>query len=164
MRQVLFMAPLALFVAGAIWVAVPLIRGDDPSGLPSSLIVQPVPQFTLPPLPGREDGLATADLGGEVTLVNVFASWCVPCLAEHPIISRLAEDGVPVMGLNYRDDPADALAWLDTHGDPYRQIGADTEGRIAIDTGAYATGILTAAHLSLEAVDYVTTAETGRDQ
>ena len=137
MRQVLFMAPLALFVAGAIWVAVPLIRGDDPSVLPSSLIDQPVPQFTLPPLPGRDDGLATADLGGEVTLVNVFASWCVPCLAEHPIISRLAEDGVPVMGLNYRDDPADALAWLDTHGDPYRQIGADTEGRTAIDWGVY---------------------------
>ena len=72
-------------------------------------------------------------------MVNVFASWCVPCLAEHPIVSRLAEDGVAVFGINHRDAADDANRWLDRHGNPYRRIGADTDARASIDWGV--TGV-----------------------
>lgn len=138
MKRVLFILPLLLFAGLAIAVAVPLLRGDDPSELPSTLIDQPAPDFDLPPLPGMEGGLSARDLGGEPMLVNFFASWCVPCLAEHPLLTRLAEEeGVTIHGINYKDDPADALAWLDRHGNPYALIGADREGRAAIDWGVY---------------------------
>ena len=138
MRAVLYAMPLAVFLLIGVWIAVPLIRGDDPRQLPSALIDQPAPDFELPPLPGYENGLSTADLVGQVDLVNVFASWCVPCLAEHPIITRLAEEaGVRVLGINYQDAPDDALDWLERHGNPYERIGADRDGRIAIDWGVY---------------------------
>ncbi len=133
-----FALPLLAFIAVAVWVAVPLLRGDDPHRLPSTLIDRPAPDFALPPLPGRTDGFSRADLGGQVAVVNVFASWCVPCLAEHPVLTRLArEQGVTVFGINYRDRAEDALAWLERNGDPYARIGADTEGRAAIDWGVY---------------------------
>ena len=138
MKRALFSLPLAVFVAIVLWVAVPLVRGDDPNALPSTLIDQPAPDFALPALPGRTDGFATADLGQRPVLVNVFASWCTPCLAEHPLITRLAEEhGVPVYGINYKNDPADALVWLDRHGDPYTAVGVDREGRVALDWGVY---------------------------
>jgi len=138
MRKALFAAPLLLFLGVALWIAVPLLRGDDPRVLPSALIDRPAPEFDLPPLPGRGEGFSRGDLGGAPVLVNVFASWCVPCLAEHPVLTRLArEQGVTVHGINYRDDPADALAWLARHGDIYDRIGADPEGRVAIDWGVY---------------------------
>lgn len=138
MRRTLFLIPLAAFIALAGWVAVPLIRGEDPQELPSALIDRPAPAFDLPALPGHAAGASSADLGGQVTLVNFFASWCVPCLAEHPLLTRLArEDGIRVVGINYKDESADALAWLAQHGDPYLAIGADRDGRVAIDWGVY---------------------------
>lgn len=106
--------------------------------LPSALIGKPVPEFTLPPIVGRTDGFSTADLKGQVALVNIFASWCVPCRAEHPIITQLARSGgVPIYGINYKDKAPNALAWLKELGDPYTRIGADTDGKVAIDFGAY---------------------------
>jgi len=82
--------------------------------------------------------LATADLKGEVSLVNIFASWCVPCRAEHPLLVELNRRGiVPIHGLNYKDSPADASAWLDQLGDPYTRTGADVDGRVGIDWGVY---------------------------
>ena len=106
--------------------------------LPSVLISQPVPEFTLLPIDGRTDGFSTADLKGQVALINIFASWCVPCRAEHPVISALARNGgVPIYGINYKDKAPDALAWLKELGDPFAKIGADTDGRVAIDFGAY---------------------------
>ena len=106
--------------------------------LPSALIGNPVPQFTLPPIEGRNDGFSTADLKGQVALINIFASWCLPCRAEHPVLSAFARTaGVPIYGTNHKDKAPDALAWLKELGDPYTKIGADTDGRVAIDFGAY---------------------------
>ena len=138
MRRLAFALPLLLFAAVAVWMAVPLIRGDDPSILPSALIDRPAPDFDLPALPGVAGGVARADLAGSVRLVNFFASWCVPCLAEHPLLTRMAhEDGIPVFGVNYKDATADATAWLARHGNPYERVGADGDGRVAIDWGVY---------------------------
>ncbi len=106
--------------------------------LPSVLVGKPLPQFSLPAIAGRAQGFTSADLQGQVALVNIFASWCVPCRAEHPVISALARSGVvPVYGINYKDKAPDALAWLKELGDPYTRIGADTDGRVAIELGAY---------------------------
>lgn len=138
MRRLIFLAPLLVFTVIAAWVAVPLLTGDDPSELPSALIDRPAPDFDLAPLPGDRPGLARADLGGRPALVNVFASWCVPCLAEHPILTRLAEEeGVALYGINYKDEPVDAVAWLDDHGNPYARIGVDYDGRAGIEWGVY---------------------------
>ena len=135
-RLLLFGVPLALFLLVGLFLAVGLTR--DPSTLPSALVGKPAPEFALPPLEGRDQhGLSRADLGGQPTLVNVFASWCVPCRIEHPQIARLAELGAVVHAINYKDRPEDAKAWLAELGDPFRHIGADRDGRVAIDWGVY---------------------------
>ncbi|OAP35322.1 disulfide bond formation protein DsbE [Sinorhizobium glycinis] len=110
----------------------------DPNQLPSALIGKDVPRFDLPPVEGRILGLASKDLYGEVSLVNVFAFWCVACRAEHPLFMRLPRNkSVPIHGLNYKDRPQDAAQWLNTLGDPYTRTGADRDGRVAIDWGVY---------------------------
>ena len=102
------------------------------------MIGKPVPQFSLPPVKGRSLGLSDADLKGEVSLVNVFASWCVACREEHPLLLKLKADGVvPVHGLDYKDPPDDAAHWLNTFGDPYTRTGADLNARVGIDWGVY---------------------------
>jgi len=112
--------------------------GRDPSKLPSTLVGRAVPKFSLPPVEGRTLGLASENLYGEVSLVNVFASWCVACREEHPHFMRLAQSKiVPIHGLNYKDRPGDAAMWLNTMGDPYTRTGADLNGRVAIDWGVY---------------------------
>ncbi len=137
MRRLLYVLPLAVFAVLAVYFALGL--GMDPKIIPSALIDKPVPQFTLLPIeggPGR--GLSDTDLKGGVSVVNVFASWCIPCKAEHPLITRLAGMGVAtVHGLNYKDKAADALKWLADLGDPYDRIGADGDGRVGIDWGVY---------------------------
>jgi cytochrome c biogenesis protein CcmG/thiol:disulfide interchange protein DsbE len=135
-RRWLYLLPAALFAVLAVAFAAGL--GREPSLVPSALIDQPAPTFDLPPVPGRELGLSSADLAGEVSLVNVFASWCVACREEHPLLIRLKEEGVvPVHGLNYKDVPEDAAAWLDELGDPYTRTGVDRDGRVGIDWGVY---------------------------
>jgi cytochrome c biogenesis protein CcmG/thiol:disulfide interchange protein DsbE len=128
--------PLVLFaVIGGF-----LFRGLylNPKEIPSALIDRPVPEFDLPALPGRPPGLKSADLVGEVSLVNVFASWCVTCRVEHPLLMRLKEEGVvAVHGLNYKDKPQSALDWLARFGDPYERVGADRSSRVGIDWGVY---------------------------
>lgn len=110
-----------------------------PRDIPTALKNKPVPSFILPPLDDRGPGFSTADLKtGQVSIVNVFASWCVPCRAEHPQLLALKEKtNISIYGLNYKDSPAQARRFLDELGDPYTRIGADRDGRIGIDWGVY---------------------------
>jgi cytochrome c biogenesis protein CcmG, thiol:disulfide interchange protein DsbE len=114
------------------------MRHGDHSKLPSVLIGKPVPRFSLSPVQARKLGLSCDDLHGEVSLVNLFASWCVAGRAEHSHLTWLAaQKVVPIYGLNYKYQPSDAAKWLDTMGDPYTRTGADRDGRVAIDWGVY---------------------------
>jgi len=135
-RWLLFALPVVVFASLAVFLGLGLTR--DPSTLPSALVGKPAPEFVLPPLEGRDEhGLGRADLGGRPMLVNVFASWCVPCRIEHPVLTRLAEQGVVVQAINYKDRPEDAKAWLAELGDPFEHVGADRSGRVGIDWGVY---------------------------
>jgi len=135
-RGALFALPAVGFAGLAAAFGWGLTR--DASVVPSALIDKPVPEFDLPPVKGRDLGLATENLRGKVSLVNVFASWCTACRYEHPIFMRLAAEGtVPIHGLNYEYAPDDAAAWLDALGDPYTRTGADRAGHVGIEWGVY---------------------------
>ena len=132
----------ALLVPVSVFSVIVVLLGFgltmDPRLVPSPLIGKPVPEFSLPPVQGRVLGLANSDLKQEVSLVNVFASWCVACRQEHPLLMDLSNRNViPIHGLNYKDQPRDASAWLDSLGDPYTRTGADIDGRVGIDWGVY---------------------------
>ena len=132
----MYALPLILFAFIVVAFAVGL--NLNPREVPSVLIGKPIPDFRLPPVQGRTLGLSSDDLKGEVSLVNVWASWCTECRKEHPVLMALAaRKVVPLHGLNYKDKPDDAQAWLDGLGDPYLRIGADISGRVAIDWGVY---------------------------
>jgi cytochrome c biogenesis protein CcmG, thiol:disulfide interchange protein DsbE len=132
----LFLLPVVGFLG--LVAAFALGLRNDPSLVPSPLIGKPVPVFDLPSADGQTPGLSSRDLQGQVSLVNVFASWCVSCREEHPLLLRLEKSGtVPILGLDYKDKPADATRWLTAIGDPYSRIGADLDGRVAIDWGVY---------------------------
>lgn len=128
--------PAAVFAVIAVFFAIGLTL--NPKEIPSVLLGKPVPEFDLPPVQGRSAGLSSNDLRGQVSLVNVFASWCLECKTEHPFLMELAATGgIPLHGLNYKDKPKDAARWLDSLGDPYTRTGADLSGRVAIDWGVY---------------------------
>jgi cytochrome c biogenesis protein CcmG/thiol:disulfide interchange protein DsbE len=135
MRRLIFIAPVLVFVGLVVYFATPLLRGTDPSLIPSPLIDKPVPSFDLPPLPGYQKGLNSADLKGQVQIVNIFASWCIPCRAEAPALMALKQMNIPIRGINQKDRPADALEYLKELGDPYVSIGMDIDRKI--DWGAY---------------------------
>ena len=135
-RYLGYLVPMAIFALLAALLGWALTH--NPREIPSALIGKPVSVFRLPPVQGRTLGLSNADLVGGVSLVNVFASWCVACREEHPLFMQLKADGVvPIHGLNYKDQPEHAARWLDTLGDPYTRTGADRDGRVAIDWGVY---------------------------
>jgi len=124
-------AVLAVFMLG-------LGREDGGRNLPSTFIGKPAPEFELPPLYADQPGLSTADLMAPgVKLVNVWASWCVPCRAEHPRLAELAAMGLPVYGINYKDTEAAAKRFLAELGNPFTLIGADRNGRTGIEWGVY---------------------------
>ncbi|WP_199194782.1 DsbE family thiol:disulfide interchange protein [Phyllobacterium phragmitis] len=143
-RLLLALLPLAIFVALAAIFTIQLLSGRDESVIPSALIGKPAPAMTLPPLEGLlkdgqpVPGLDPAAFAGEVTLVNVWASWCVPCRAEHPLLMQLAKDErFRLVGVNYKDRPENARRFLGDLGNPFAAVGADNSGRAAIEWGVY---------------------------
>jgi cytochrome c biogenesis protein CcmG, thiol:disulfide interchange protein DsbE len=138
-RRLLLMAPFGVAaVAGASFWA--MLRGMatgnfDPRGVPSPIVGHPVPDFTLPSQPpGR--GFTSAELAsGKPLLVNFFASWCVPCIEEHPALLALAQAGVPIWAIAYKDTPDKVAQFIHDHGNPYTRIASDEPGRVAIDWG-----------------------------
>lgn len=138
-RNWLALAPLAAFLALAGVFLVQLMSDRDQRELPSALIGQKAPATDLPPLdPTASVGIRDADFTGGVTLLNVFASWCVPCRDEHPFLVELAKDArFRLVGLNYKDKADNAFGFLNELGNPYAAIGADESGRAGIDWGVY---------------------------
>jgi len=131
--------PIILFVLLGALLAVGLKIADHKTEIPSPLIGKKIPEFSLPAL-GQDDVTIThEDLIGQPFLINVWASWCPTCRTEHPFVEQLAASGrLRVIGLNYRDEEEDALAWLEYFGNPYALNIADVSGRTAIDFGVYA--------------------------
>lgn len=137
MRYLLFGLPLIALVALVAIFAVSINR--DPSLVRSALIDKPVPTFALAAVPGLDvPGFDSAALKGQVTVVNVFASWCIPCRDEHPLLMDLAQGGeVALFGINHNDAPENARAFLAELGNPYDAVGADRDRRVSIDWGVY---------------------------
>jgi len=134
MARLFFLMPLSLFLVVGIYFAAGLKR--DPAYIPSMLIDRPAPEFTLAPIQGYVRGFSTEDFKGQVSLVNIFGSWCASCRVEHPVLMRIkSEGGPPIFGLNWKDKPGDGTKWLQRFGDPYARIGDDADGRVAIDFG-----------------------------
>ena len=131
--------PAAVFLVMAGLFLVAVFRGD-PSRVPSALIGRNVPEFSLSPIAGVDrPGLATSDFGkGQPVIVNVWASWCVPCRDEYPVLNALKRlTNAPIYGLNYKDSAEGARGFLEELGNPFTRIGADTKGRVSIDWGVY---------------------------
>ena len=142
-RRFIVLVPLILFI-GLTTLFLVRLNAGDPSLIPSALIGHPIPQTTLPPVAGlkRDDaavpGLDPASFKGTVTVVNVWASWCVPCHDEAPLLMQLAQDSrLRLVGINYKDDPANARRFLGRYGNPFAAAGADQNGRAAIEWGVY---------------------------
>lgn len=131
-----FLLPLGMF---ALLVAVFAIGlGRDPALVPSPLIGKPAPEFSLPRLDDPSQTFSRADLLGKVSLVNVWGTWCAGCRQEHDVLLTLAKDsGIPIYGINWKDDEDLARQWLVQLGNPYAAVGVDADGRVAIDWGVY---------------------------
>ena len=131
-----FLLPLAVFIVlvGFLWVGLSL----KPREVPSPLIDKPAPTFALSRLDNPQQSVTPQDLRGQVWLLNVWASWCVACLDEHPVLVEFSKSGaLPIYGLNYKDSPDAARAWLGKHGNPYTVSIVDADGRVGIDYGVY---------------------------
>ena len=131
-----YLIPLILFIVLAVFLAVGLKL--KPSEIPSPLLNKPAPAFSAPKLNTPNKKLSPTDLKGKVWLFNVWASWCVSCREEHPVLNEFAkQQAVIIVGLNYKDDPEAAKQWLATLGNPYNDSVMDADGRIGIDWGVY---------------------------
>ena len=131
-----YLIPLSLFIAIVAFLAVGLNR--DPSLVPSPLVGKPAPEFSMPRLKDPDETVSRSDLLGKVSLLNVWATWCVSCRTEHPLLVELANQGqLSIYGLNYKDDRDDAIRWLEQLGDPYVASVYDPDGRLGFDLGVY---------------------------
>jgi cytochrome c biogenesis protein CcmG/thiol:disulfide interchange protein DsbE len=138
MLRLQYLVPIAAFVPLIAGLAFSL--GLDHRAMPSTLIDRPIPAFSLGSLDGTPDGFSSTDLKGRVTLLNVFASWCAGCRAEHPVLMKLAQTNeLPIYGLNWKDRRADGVRWLAANRSPYARVGLDESGRTGIDLGV--TGV-----------------------
>jgi cytochrome c biogenesis protein CcmG/thiol:disulfide interchange protein DsbE len=136
MKRFWFLIPLAAFLALAVVLAIGLKR--DPREVPSPLIGKPAPKFALPRLDDPAQTVRLDDLRGKVWILNVWASWCVACRQEHPLLMEFAKKKLaPIYGLDYKDERADATAWLARFGNPYDASLVDADGRVGIDFGVY---------------------------
>ena len=136
MKSLKYLAPLLIFAVIGAFLAVGLKL--DPREVPSPLIDKPAPAFNAPRLLVMNGSIGTQELAGQVWILNVFASWCVACRAEHGLLIDLAaKRTVTLVGLNYKDDPTDARSWLRELGNPYDAIAVDADGRIGLDWGVY---------------------------
>ena len=137
MIRALYLLPLVLFALLAGYFFAALRPQHDVHELPSAMVEKPAPDFDLAVL-GGNGKLALDSLKGRPVVINFFASWCVPCRIEHPLLMRLAhEDHLPLYGIAYKDKPDDSSNLLATYGDPYRQIGVDRDGRVGLNFGVY---------------------------
>ncbi len=132
-----YLTPLLVFLA----MAALLYKGLslDPKKVPSPLVDRPAPAFALPELHSPEIQLSDADFKGQVSLLNVWATWCVSCRQEHRLLMALERQGIPIYGLNYKDERDAAIRWLQQFGDPYKAVAFDADGRVGIDWGVYGT-------------------------
>jgi cytochrome c biogenesis protein CcmG/thiol:disulfide interchange protein DsbE len=138
MKRIVFVLPLLVFIG--VVAAFVLGLGRDPSKLPSMLIGKPLPQFSLPPVRDGDQGLSSADLHGRgPRLLNVFASWCVSCRIEHPVLLEMKAQGIVIDGLDWKDEAAAGARYLADNGNPYSRAGNDKSGRTGIDLGV--TGV-----------------------
>ena len=134
--MVRYLLPLVVFLAMAGFLYVGL--GLNPNDVPSPLVNKPAPQFELSQLHATQQRVSGSDMLGKVWLLNVWASWCVACRQEHPLLMQLARTGeVPIVGLNYKDGRSVAIKWLEDFGDPYVVSGFDEDGRVGVDFGVY---------------------------
>jgi len=134
--KVKHLIPLAIFLVIAIFLGVGLTR--DPRKLPSTVIDKPAPQFTLKQVSAPDKTFSPQDMKGQVWMLNVWASWCVACRVEHPLLVEIARsNAVPLIGLDYKDKPEDALKMLEQQGNPYTLSALDLDGRVGIDFGVY---------------------------
>ncbi|MEY3037691.1 MAG: hypothetical protein RL143_258 [Pseudomonadota bacterium] len=134
MRKLFLFAPLAIFLGLGffLWKGLYL----DPRALPSALLDKPMPAFELQSLHGEKQ-LTVADLKGDVALVNVWATWCPTCKEEHQVLNQIAQEGVTIFGINYKDERPKALDWLQKYLNPYKAVIFDPDGRLGLDLGVY---------------------------
>ena len=134
MKKLVYFLPIILFIILGIF----LFRGIqlDPSEMPSALIDKPLPTFLLPTLDGTKN-ISDLDVRGKVTLINVWATWCVSCRMEHPYLLELTKQGVHIIGLDYKDDDIKAKQWIKELGNPYALIIADKTGSLGLDLGVF---------------------------
>jgi len=136
MRSLKFVVPLVVFLGLAAFLAVGLTR--DPREIPSPFIGKAAPAFKLEQLADASAAFTPEEMKGKVWLLNVWASWCVACRVEHPLLVEMSKQKtVPIVGLNYKDQRAEGLQWLRRHGDPYSLSAYDVEGKVGIDYGVY---------------------------
>ena len=141
-RRVFLLVPLGIAAVGgaAFWALLQRMRAGtyDPHGVPSMLIGKPLPRFSLPGQPPSQ-GFASDDViaGGRPVLINFFASWCIPCVQEAPVLMALKQRGMPIWGVAYKDKPDATAQFLHQYGDPYTRVARDEPGNVAIDFGLY---------------------------
>lgn len=158
-----YLLPAGIFVTILVFLALGL--GRDPTQVPSPLINKPAPPFVLSRVEDPTRTISHTDLAGHVSLVNVWATWCVSCREEHLVLLELARSReVPIYGLDYKDSRDEALAWLREYGNPYTAVPFDADGRVAIDWGVYGTpetflvdkhGIIRYKHVGPMTLDFV---------